>query len=1002
MRFYRIFLAVFALQFPFFPSAAIAGNDRGSHPAFIENRGQLSNTVGAECTEVKFYSLTPGANIYLLNDRLSIVFRETEFIPPLPGKKRFPGSCENKIRTHRVDMIWLNGGENITFSPVSSGTTFRNYYGPGNPGGLLRIPEWKRISISGIYPLIDLEVYFHNGKLKYDFIVHPGGNPDQIRLGFSGADEIQLMENGTLYLKTSIGEFTEGNPLSFQGENQIECNYILESGVVSFQTGYYDPSQTLLIDPLREWATYFGGSQYEFIHKMECGPSGDLYLCGMTTSPNFPVSPGAWQSTIGAPGMDDMFLSRFSPDGNLVWSTYYGGSSSDQSSDISVNEWEEIHVLGTSISSNFPFTWGAFSGGCEIVILHFDSTGTRINATMFGGTADDYAWGISAIPGGGTYLCGETNSANYPVSWGSAQVAKSVGSDMFITQLDIGGSITWSTFFGGSGYEYSTDIATGSNKNAIICGKTNSADFPTTTGCFQSALSGIDDGIVAVFDSNGMVQWATFFGGTDSEDAWSIDVDDSSRIYLGGETFSADLPSTTGTLSDSLQGSSDFMIARFDPAGTLDWCGYLGGEGEDGLYDLRWDKLGQFHATGWTTSAGFPVTANASQDSLAGNYDTPLVTINPDGEIIYATYCGGSNYDAAYALASDGNGALYIAGETGSLDFPADTNAFQVAAAGNWDGWIAKFDFCDSLAYSTSMTDEICNGSNGSAFVFFTGGTSPVTITWSTGDTTASLLNIPAGNYSVVIRDSIGCRRTGQVQVISYSYFPYLNLGPDTAICNNDSLLLVAGSGFSNIQWSNMSSGQTMIAPGAGNYSVSVTDSNNCTAADSILISESGPSPDFSGTASGLAVQFTDLSMGLAAWYWDFGDGNSSGQSSPLHSYSSAGPYLVCLTGTDSAGCTGKKCVMTVLLPAGIETSGVGFVKVYPNPADDYLVLESDFPSKGIVEWAIFDLTGKSIQRGKIHPGTDRKVMIRVDSLEQGMYLFKAGEVDGILIAVLH
>ncbi len=973
--------------------SSFAENHGGGDNAFIENRGQLKATDGEDCNSVLYYSHQKDASVYVQKDKLSFVFNQFEKNRTGDGDGTGMPAPGGSWKMHRVDLTWINANADAEFIPSEIHSATRNYFTTSSGDELQNLPEWQKLTLFSIYESIDLQLYYNNGHLKYDFIIHPGGNPSDISLQFSGADKMMPQADGSLTFKTSLGEFTEGVPLSYQGKSSIPCRYQIGNEIVRFTVGEYDKDQILVIDPLREWATYFGGSDYEFINKSATGPSGDLYICGMTMSVDFPVTAGAFQGSISPGGWEEIFFSRIGQNGVPVWTTYYGGSLSDEASDITVDASEGVHIVGHSNSSDFPFTWGGYTSGRDIIVLHFDSSGARISATMFGGSSDDYGFGIAVKPGGGRYLVGQTFSTNFPTSWGCFQAAKSVTSDIFVTQLNPGGSLAWSTFLGGNALDIGYDIISDSAGFAVLSGYSYSTDFPVSAGCFQDSLAGKNDNIIARFDPTGALDWATYFGGSQYDYGWGIAVDDSNRIYTSGETSSSDLPVTAGTLNGALDGANDMFVTRFSETGNLDWAGYWGGNGKDAAYELKWDNMRYIHLTGRTNSTNLPVTADAIQTSLAGDYDVPLLSLNPQGQVVYAGYYGGTDYDASYAIATDGFGAVYLAGETGSLDLPVDSTAFQPSANLNWDGWIARLDFCEGLNHTFSASDEICNGSNGSVDLDILGGNSPVQIGWSSGQTTPDLQNIASGNYLFQLTDSLGCIHDGNVTVGSTSYTPVLNIGNDTAICNPDSIVLDAGSGFVLYEWSGTPGVQTLVAGLSGSYQVTVTDSNNCSAADTMNLTVNGPDAAFTSSINNLQVQFNDASASAISWSWDFGDGQQANQQHPIHTFNAPGIYTVCLNVSDAGGCEDEICndVNLILSGSGIQTENV--IRLYPNPASDHILVDANGIAEGADTWQITDLSGRTILAGVISAQGKSGLEINVRELPSGIYNF---QINGI------
>lgn len=927
-------------------------------PSFIENKGQLKTTLGESASNIRYYAHNEKSSIYVLRDGLSFVFNS--FVPGGKDKdiQDLDKDQNGKFMMHRVDLAWRDANKNIHITASEAGKAKINYFN-SSTDGVTDLSTYKKLTLHDIYPSIDMDIYFKGSNLKYDFVVRPGGDPNMIKLAFHGADQMQLREDGTLQFNTTLGQFNEGRPITFQEGFPIDCKYVVKDGVVKFNVGSYDKDRTLIIDPLREWSTYFGGTDYEFISKITTGPSGDVYVCGSTFSPDFPITPGAYDTAINGSFTEDIFISRFDPEGNLIWSTYYGGSQPDIAKDIAVDENEDIHVFGHSISSDFPYTWGGYTAAVDLVKLHFDSTGNRISATMFGGNGNDYAFGISNIPGGGTYLTGQTTSSDYPTTWGCHQAAIAGGSDMFVTQLSASGSIVWSTYMGGIGIDLGYDIVSDTGGCAVVTGYTWSADFPTTGGCFQDSIAGKNDAVLARFTPSGALVWSTYFGGNWYDVGWGIGIDPSNDIYLAGETSSNNLSITPGKMSDTLSGPYDFMLAKFDPNGNRDWATYWGGTGTDAAYDIKWDDMGYFHAVGRTNSTDLPVSADAVQINNAGSYDAAMLTFNSNGNQMKAGYFGGSQYDVAYSVAPLGDGTVIFAGECESTDMLVDSNAHQSTAMGNWDGWLAKFDFCEGLSANLTPTDEICLGTNGTIDLVVNGGNSPNTFNWSNGKTTEDVSGLIAGTYSVIVTDNIGCTATANVVVSSSSYTPTVSLGNDTSICFQDSKILDAGPGFVSYVWNGTPGSQTATASNAGMYVVTATDANNCSATDTISIAKIGPNTEFNKTVNNLQVTFTDITGTGVAWSWDFGDGQSTTQQHPTHTYNSTGTYIACLTVTDMNGCQQTKCdTMFLSIAASIDELSNN-IHVYPNPVTDHLFVEFDKQIPTPVTWKVVDITGK-------------------------------------------
>ncbi|MBB3128651.1 putative repeat protein (TIGR01451 family) [Paenibacillus rhizosphaerae] len=388
------------------------------------------------------------------------------------------------------------------------------------------------------------------------------------------------------------------------------------------------------------YSTFIGGSGLEIGFGIAVDSAGNAYVTGQTQSTNFPVTNGALQTLLG--GGSDAFVTKLNADGSaLVYSTYLGGSSGDVGNAIIVDGTGNAYVTGSTASTNFPTTSGAFqtTGGgalADVFVTKLNADGTALDySTYLVGSSLDEGFGIAVDGSGNAFVTGRTLSANFPTTPGAFQIASAGSADAFAFKLNAGGTaLMYSTYLGGSGSDTGKAIAIDGSGNAYIVGLTFSADFPVTPGAFQPSFGGVSDVFVTKLSSDGTsLVYSTYLGGSGSEDGTGIEVLAGSA-YVTGNTGSSDFPVTPDSIQPTLSGGSDVYLTQFDVTGSsLVFSTYFGGSSNDGATSIAVDGSGSAYLTGQTVSLNYPITPGAFQQSLAGGGDSFVTKIGANAEI---------------------------------------------------------------------------------------------------------------------------------------------------------------------------------------------------------------------------------------------------------------------------------------------------------------------------------------------------------------------------------
>ncbi len=330
-----------------------------------------------------------------------------------------------------------------------------------------------------------------------------------------------------------------------------------------------------------------------------------------------------------------------------------------------------------------------------------------IFSTFLGGISIDQAWALAVDSTDNVYLTGITNSTNFPTTPGTFDPTANGGSEIFVSKMSAdGSSLLYSTYLGGDTYEISRSLGVDSSGNAYITGDTQSANFPSTAGAFDTFYNGKRDAFVTKMNANGTaLVYSTFLGGTDMDAGSELTIDETGRVYVTGKTHSSNYPTTPGALDSTYNETGDIFITALNETGsTLNFSTYIGGENVDDSWGIFLDG-GNVYITGSTTSLNFPFTPDAYDTTYNGNGDLFVTKINAGGStLIYSTYLGGKNMEDGSTIIVDNIGNAYVTGYTFSSDFPTSSDAYDTSHNGNGDIFVTIVNSSGSdLVYSTFL-----------------------------------------------------------------------------------------------------------------------------------------------------------------------------------------------------------------------------------------------------------------------------------------------------------
>jgi len=758
---------------------AYSGNE--GRIKFFENKGQWKEEVSFRA-DVPDGALFLGKNSmrYVLYDGSQMQKIHKYFYNHPPGSE--PAEAVSPLlKHHAYEMKLLEANENAQVIRDKPSQDYRNYYiGNDARTWASSVYAWSSLLHQDVYPGIDWKVYGHTRGIKYDFIVHPGGDPDQIKIAFSGAESVELID-GAIKITTSVHTLFEAAPIAWQwikgNKKEVVCRYILKDTLImlDFPKGY-NSKYDLVIDPTVVFSTFSGSTSDNWGFTATYDSSGNLYSGGTVYGPGFPVSLGAYQvNFIGGPAPTgpmpvdncDMAILKYSSNGNnLMYATYLGGYGGDYPHSLFVNENNELLIMGTTGASNFPVTPGAYdvthNGGYDIVIVKMNAAGTSLIASTFvGGSghdginntapfslptahplhyqyADDFRGEIQADIAGNIYVITSTQSQNFPVTPGAFQTTHAGGLlDVCAFKMNPGlSAMVWSTFIGGTAEDAGYSMALVPDGSVYVAGGTNSANFPKgPSGWLNTYQGGRSDGFVVHLNTVGnAIISGTFLGTADYDQAYFVQRDFDGNIFVCGQTSGGTYP-IANTLY-SIPGGGQFVTRLSANLNTMAWSSTFGQPNNIPSVSptaFLVDQCGFIYFAGWggslsnSTTFNLPVTPDAFQSITDGNdFYLTVFQRNMSG-LHYATFIGGnqsSDHVDGGTSRFDKRGIVYHAvcgGCGGFSDFPVTPGVWSTTNnSTNCNNAAFKIDF-GLAVFPPEIIRPVSSGLIGDTLFFYSG-----------------------------------------------------------------------------------------------------------------------------------------------------------------------------------------------------------------------------------------------------------------------------------------
>jgi len=826
---------------------------------FTPNEGQWDEPIVAK-------AVFRGGAIFIEKNGFTVKMLHADDLPNIHKAFHHRGKdTQFLIRGHvlKARFSGCSPAEKIVTELSGEADYYENYFLGNNPG------KWRtevypvnRIKLKNVYPGIDFIVYTRGEEIEFDWLINPGADASRIQMDLQGQKQLVMGDNGAV-CQTSVGDFTFKKPVAYQGERAVECSFDQQPQSLTFRLGPYDKRKPLIIDPVLIFSTYSGSRGDNFGFTATYDSTGHLYAGGIIDNSQgvYPVTAGAFQTTYGGRGPAtapanlpcDVSISKYKPNGSgLEYASYLGGSNNEYPHSLSIDEKNNLLVLGTTLSVNFPVSPGAYdnshNGNHDLYVAKISSDGkTLLGSTYIGGSAndgintgalhfnyaDDFRGDVLADTQGNVYVAACTRSGDFPLQK-AAYATPQGGLEAVVFSLNGNlSALRWSTYMGGSGDDAAYSIKLDDKRNLFVGGGTGSGNFPIVGSTyFPSYQGGKADGFVLKMNPDaGTLQRSTFWGTPEYDQVYFLDYDPEQNIYINGQTegrisrtpgkYGKD--NTTlfiGKLSNDLSNQA-WVTTIGNRIGTpeLSPCAFM----VDQCYNIYFSGWGSDVGEGNPgTTAGLPVTPNANQKTT-DNADFYLMALSRDAtNVLYATYFGGNQSDDHVDGGTsrfDKRGVVYQsvcascpANPPGLNDFPTTSgSAFPVNVSYRCSNASFKLEF--GVAYSinapfTATPNPVCFP-NPIQFTVSTPGARSRYF-WDFGDgKTDTMLNpkhayAKPGKYRVKLRmvDSASCNKVDSFELdVEVLETPLALLISESEVCVSELKFRIEGQGLGDPYW---------------------------------------------------------------------------------------------------------------------------------------------------------------------------------------------------------
>jgi hypothetical protein len=457
------------------------------------------------------------------------------------------------------------------------------------------------------------------------------------------------------------------------------------------------------------WSTYSGKIGSDDMRGIALDNNKNSYVIMQTDSPSLTVMPGLISDAIN--GINDAYIAKFDSCGNFIWATYLGTANFDSGEKITMCTDGNIAFTGYSQGTGLPTTPACFqptnAGQYDCFLGKISPNGTLLWLTYFGSTGSDFAYDISADFNGNLFIGGTTTSTNLYTNASSFQQTFGGNTDAFIAKFSKNGILKWCTYYGGAASEDIHVLTNDVFGNIFGGGGTFSFNLSTSVGCIQASKDIGMDCYIIKFDSLGNRIFSSYIGGTGQDDTWGLAADGLGNLYMSGQTTSPNFTTTAGAYQSTITGMTDMYFLKIAPTGSLMYSTFIGGTDVDAVNRMKIHN-NELYILGTTLSSDFPMLGSSNYSVLPGVINFVVIRLNSSGQPNYSTYFGspgGNDYGNDIAITTN---HMFFCGKSSSVNYPVTSSAFQNLYGGNDDGVLTKLPN-NNAAILTSFKEESFN-----------------------------------------------------------------------------------------------------------------------------------------------------------------------------------------------------------------------------------------------------------------------------------------------------
>ncbi len=784
---------------------------------FIPNEGQIVDQYGKKNSDVKYVISLKGYNVSLYNDHFAYeLFKPNKQDSSKTNAERIEVWFDNSnplveiVNTDKQKEVLnvFKSGKKHSHIPTYSSIRYHNIYEGVSIDFFIDNGKLK-------YNYVVENIALKSINLKVKGAKVSKKNRD---LYFTSKNNQIIERIPTSYFITENGKKNKVDITLNTANNRIQ--YLLPQ----------KRKRTLVIDPIaygNEYSTYYGGSGLDFAKTILTNKINQTILSGYTASTNNIATTGAFQNTLT---VQDAFIACFDEEGTRLWSTYFGGEDQERSFSAALDSNDNIYLTGGTTSQIGIATNEAYQqfikSGDDAFIAKFSPNGILNWSTYYGGNGHEVITKISIDDSNKLYVTGHTASSDLTCTPNAFRSNLSGSENAFLGVFDTLGNIIYNSYYIKGSNTRGESISISKTGNIYLGGYTNDTENSNNNGIHQQQNGGFLDGFVLKINSQFQTQWKTYLGGEVNDLIDGIAIDSLENIYIVGKTRSTVGIATSNSLQSTYTSNWDGFLVKLDSAGSRKWGTYINGGSNDELIDIEF-KSSLIWILGITNGDAFTIDSSAYQMNNKGGFDNLILKFSDTGSLLWSSYFGGNGDDFGNDLSINKSNKILIAGQTSTFTNLATTNGHQTLHGGNlFDGYWTKL--CQPLFPTILSESGIINLCQGDSLTVNSTNSFEHYL-WSNGDTTNNINITQSGDYVLKTKDANQCPGRSDtliIKVIPKEIISIQNSG--TAVCENDSILLFIDTSYSTFNWSNGKVIDSIYIKDSSNYSLLVTDRFGC------------------------------------------------------------------------------------------------------------------------------------------------------------------------------